>query len=245
MAETTYTYSIANDLPDGAVNAGRLDMEIRASAIVTALASVSTAADVLTITFKDALSAGDKTLLDGDATGPAGGLLAAHDSSPSAPVALVRIDQTVDPPKVHASPRPAGVNTYFTSCGDSGGLSGGPKLVFKMTSGDAEKSVSLVFSETVYIKDGWCACVDAPLGATISAEAYAPDGTTKVGGFVKHAALLGNQPHIPFDTEDYGTLPQGFILRLTVKNSSGTGDEDAAAAFKVIARVEMYRATTV
>jgi hypothetical protein len=136
------------------------------------------------------------------------------------------------------------MSTYFSSAGDTGGLSQGPKLIFNMTSGDSEKHVDVSYSETVYIKDGLCSYVDAPLGSTISAEIFAPNGTTKAGGFVMNACMLGTQ-WMPFDTEDYGTLPAGYILRLTVKNSSGTGGEDAAASFKVIARVEAYRTVTV
>lgn len=84
MAETTYTYGIAADMPVGGVNPATLFAEIEASAIATALVDVNTKADVLKIVFADALSAGDKTTLDNDTTGPAGGLLAAHDNAPTA-----------------------------------------------------------------------------------------------------------------------------------------------------------------
>jgi hypothetical protein len=88
MAETTYTYNITNDLPDGKVNSGNLHVEIVASSIATTLKSVNTdggtysygviTGGTLKIIFTDALSAGDKTILDGDTTAPAGGLLAAN-----------------------------------------------------------------------------------------------------------------------------------------------------------------------
>jgi hypothetical protein len=81
MAETTYTYSLASDFPDGAINSTKLVAEIAASSIVTALERIDTVGDVVDIIFKDALSAGDKTTLDNDATGPSGGLIAAHDST--------------------------------------------------------------------------------------------------------------------------------------------------------------------
>ena len=80
MAETTYTYSISADMPGGAVSTSNLDAEIRTSSIVTALERIDVTGDVLDIIFKDSLSAGDKTILDGDTTSPAGGLLADHDS---------------------------------------------------------------------------------------------------------------------------------------------------------------------
>ena len=88
MAETTYTYSIANDMPGGKVNPARLTDEIKASAITIALVGVSTNGDVLDIIFKAPISTEEITILDGDQTGPAGGLLAAHDNSPTVSSAL-------------------------------------------------------------------------------------------------------------------------------------------------------------
>lgn len=81
MADTTYTYSVANDFPGGVVNPTKLHAEILASAIATSLIGVRTTGDALGICFSDALSAGDKTILDGDASGPAGGSVAAHDNT--------------------------------------------------------------------------------------------------------------------------------------------------------------------
>ena len=86
----TYTYSIANDFPSGKVNTTKLDSEIRASAITIALDRIDTAGDVISIVFKDDLSAGDKTILDNDTTGPAGGLIAAHDNTSSQDVIAVK-----------------------------------------------------------------------------------------------------------------------------------------------------------
>lgn len=85
-----YTYSIASDFPDGAVNTTKLHTEIETSSIVTALDGISTSGDVLTITFKASLSSQDKTTLDGDAAGPAGGLIASTDNSPSLNVTPVQ-----------------------------------------------------------------------------------------------------------------------------------------------------------
>jgi len=72
------TYTLA-DFPDSQLNADNLADEIRASAIVTALDYVSTSGSTVYIVFKATLSAGDKTILDGDTTAPAGGLIASHD----------------------------------------------------------------------------------------------------------------------------------------------------------------------
>lgn len=73
---TVYTYSIASDFPGGKANAGNLQAAIQQSSIVTALSGINTDGDVLSIFFKDALSVSDKTTLDGNTTGPAGGLIA-------------------------------------------------------------------------------------------------------------------------------------------------------------------------
>lgn len=91
MAETTYTYNITNDLPSGSCNPGKLHIEIDASSIVTSLLRVDTTGGIynkgqvtggtLNITFADALSAGEKTTLDGDLANPAGGLLASNDNT--------------------------------------------------------------------------------------------------------------------------------------------------------------------
>lgn len=65
MAATKYTYSIQNDFPNHKVAIDRLTQEIQASSIVTALDYISTADDDCDIWFKDALSVGDETTLDG------------------------------------------------------------------------------------------------------------------------------------------------------------------------------------
>ena len=73
MALDTKTYSIANDTLNGAYAGDSLTSEIQASAIVTALDSINTEDDDLNIVFKDTLSGGDTTILDG--------IVAAHDGT--------------------------------------------------------------------------------------------------------------------------------------------------------------------
>jgi hypothetical protein len=102
MAETAYPYDVAADFPGGKVNIGTLQTEIQASAIVTAIERIDTVGGTMSfgqlvggsvsVVFKAALSVGDKTILDGDATGPAGGLIAAHDNSQAHPGPLMRED---------------------------------------------------------------------------------------------------------------------------------------------------------
>lgn len=89
MSEYSYSYDVSLDMPDGKVHPGRLDHEIRVSEISTELSRVSTSGGTigsngiitggsLEIVFESQLSSSDRTLLDGDASGPAGGLLAQH-----------------------------------------------------------------------------------------------------------------------------------------------------------------------
>jgi hypothetical protein len=83
MPEQKYTYSISADFPDGAVHTGRLDAELRAATFSSAsFLRLDGEGNALDVIFSGALSGADKTTLDGDATGPAGGLIAAHDNSP-------------------------------------------------------------------------------------------------------------------------------------------------------------------
>lgn len=92
MAET-YSYSIADDFPGGAVNTSRLQAEIGDSSITKTVLRIDTEGDDIDIVFDAALTAGEKTTLDGDTTGPAGGLIAAHVNAPS----LDPVDVVVDP----------------------------------------------------------------------------------------------------------------------------------------------------
>lgn len=65
------------------MNPDKLTAEIQASAIVTELERIDTAGDLIDIVFLDALTTGEKTILDGNITAPAGGLIAASDTSPT------------------------------------------------------------------------------------------------------------------------------------------------------------------
>jgi hypothetical protein len=82
MAATKYSYSIADDFPATGFNSDRMVEDIEESAIVTALDRIASSGDNVDIWFVDALSAGDKTILDGDTSNPAGGLIAAHTGAP-------------------------------------------------------------------------------------------------------------------------------------------------------------------
>lgn len=88
---TLFTYSEANDFPGATINLDKMHDEIVASAITIALLAVRKTGDVVEIEFKADLPAGDKTILDGDTTNPAGGLIALHDNSPSVSVEQVQL----------------------------------------------------------------------------------------------------------------------------------------------------------
>ncbi len=78
------TFSVLDDMPDspaGVVNQMNLETDIIASAITKTFVSMRTDGDILSILFDDDLTAGDETILHGDSTGPAGGLIAAHDNT--------------------------------------------------------------------------------------------------------------------------------------------------------------------
>jgi len=78
VSATKYEYSISVDFPDHAVATDRLISDIRSSAIVTAVDRIDTSGDDCDVWFKDALSGGDETILDG--------LVAAHEAIPLDPI---------------------------------------------------------------------------------------------------------------------------------------------------------------
>lgn len=79
------TYTISQDFPDGEVNTSKLLYEIQSSAITVALDVIERNGDQLSIIFKAVLDPTNKNILDGNTTGPAGGLIANHDNTPSTP----------------------------------------------------------------------------------------------------------------------------------------------------------------
>lgn len=85
MVEFKYAYSEAADFPNGEINKERFEDAIRNSGILVALARVDHTNDLVEVVFKAAISAADKTILDGDTSNPAGGLIAVHIGTPSVP----------------------------------------------------------------------------------------------------------------------------------------------------------------
>ena len=77
MASTKYVYSVSTDFPNHKVDVDRLTQEIAHSAIITALDYIEVSSDDCNIWFKDTLSGGDETILDG--------VVAAHSGEPLTP----------------------------------------------------------------------------------------------------------------------------------------------------------------
>lgn len=91
---TTYNYSIAGDTANGVLSESDLHKEIQESPIVIAIDYVVSSGDDLDIFFKDVLSTGDKTSLDG--------IVAAHTgiSDTSGDSLLVKVqEEDLDPEK--------------------------------------------------------------------------------------------------------------------------------------------------
>lgn len=265
----TLEYTISVWFPNG-LNPRRLENELRDNtAIAVAMGPPRTVGDKLYLDYYADLDQDSKEELDGSQDPAAatvrnpnsalGRHIATLDPSPSK-VELTGLQVDADGIlQTHPSPRRPDWSTYFTSVADRPPGTNGPedigeigagdvgddkRLIFNMAASDPFKTKDLVFVDPVEIKDGWVGCQGAPLGAMVSAEGFLPDGLTKVSAFVCKAALLDTMP-VPFDTEDKGLMPAGFILRLTVYNADGDGEADPAAAFKVVARAEVYRERTV
>lgn len=175
-------------------------------------------------------------------------------------------------PRVHASPRPLDMTTYFTAAGDDihskdpFKVKGhGDVLLFHLTSSDKSKSVDLQFDEEVQVKDGFMICVGAPFGASMNVDVLIPKGHPTGHPLIDlHVARLANRVPLletgwfPMDVADGGRVYQGWIVRVTVNNAMGNrtfddGSEnpefdirqDPPATFKVSGRLEMFRKKTV
>lgn len=166
MAATKYPYNFTDFLNDE-VDLDSLDSEIRASAIITALDKIETdeTTALCDIWFKDALSAGDNTVLDG--------IVAAHDGvaipDPLTPggVPLVHIDAPEEDdgkPVVVMTPGPRAYRTFFSGSGDDpsptppeSGRGSGPTIGLDIPSTDTfpkDYFVEWGYNEPVYVHDG-------------------------------------------------------------------------------------------
>lgn len=154
-----------------------------------------------------------------------------------------------DIPVSHVTPRPLDLITIFTSAGDDVSDADpanwvkwtGDRLTFNMSAGDATKHVDLKFSTEVHIKDGYILTRDAPFGATVCIDIMDPTGSVLIESFGKYVPIMGSG-WFTMNSDDKGRVPQGFIVRVTVKNSRGAAyGEDEPSAFCTSGRIEMYR----
>lgn len=161
-----FVFTISTDIVSGLCDTDRLDEEIRQSAITVALDGVSTAGDTVTIDFKADLSAGEETILHGDVTGPAGGLVGPHSGEPlpdpltANGIPKVHIDapEEVDG-KLLVTPTPSpgkGWKTWYTSAGDhvTNGRGQGTALNLNLAGGGSSGNVDITFNEPVWMHDG-------------------------------------------------------------------------------------------
>jgi hypothetical protein len=80
---SSFVYTIATDIVSGKLDVSRLAKEIQdAPAITIALDDIVVDGPTFTVSFKADLPAPDKTALDGNTLGPAGGIIGAHSGEP-------------------------------------------------------------------------------------------------------------------------------------------------------------------
>ncbi len=217
MAETTYPYTIASDLPGGALNSEKLDAEIRASAITIALNRVDTAGGTLNIVFNAALPAADKTLLDGDVAGPAGGLLAAHDNTPS--------------------PNKAEAHAPFSDNSVEFKATGIMATVSKGTEGDIDLAIG---TEARLLNGGHLYAQQGVVGDTITAQIVDVDNLLGQGANFVVKEWIKDWYIIPdllqhIRTPQAGEVPAGLYVRLKYK-STGTAND-----VKVLINYDLYK----
>jgi hypothetical protein len=223
------------------VDLNRLTQEIGESANITiALDYLNLDGSNLDVYMKADLNAGEVTAL--------GDLVTAHVNEPLETDEIINVAQRKqelddDIPYVYSTARPIGWTTCFTGAGDNGdgvaNRGAGERMLFNMLSTDATKTIDATFNEDVYLKDGLIIFADAPFGACMEIEVHHPTaGLVEIFG--KAIPIFGTG-RAYLNTEDRAFLPKGLIFRIIIKNSTGTGDEDAAADFKLSGRLELFR----
>lgn len=214
MAETKYTYSIADDFPEAGIASDRLAQDIQNSSIVTALDRIGTSGDVCDIYFKDALSAADKTTLDGDTTNPAGGLIAAH-SGEHLPDAVAPV---ILEPTGNSAKNLQALGVEFEANLDT--------ETSKSVQFDEERDVQGVSVQVMNHQHG-------PSGDTMRVAIEAPDGQ---GGWVEVRVLARGEASdsgcpVPSSgsvnvvSEGTATLPTALRITATYSCAKTTGDK--------------------
>lgn len=231
MAETKYSYSIANDFPNQKVNTDTLSYEISESVIVHALDRINTEGDACDLWFKDELD-----MIDSTAMLPS--IIASHQGNaiiePTPPT-------TADgKPIVRADSRPLETETYFTMAGDSTAIGDGKLLMWDFSNDDDEyvdsnfippgykaKKLTLNFHCPVYLKDGTIYFFDAPWGCYVSMFIGVPQGSyfPNPAGSIP-ASALGLSDGKMYDYASDGIVPyQAYVMRHHMCGTCQMGDE--------------------
>jgi len=118
MAATKYTFSIANDFPNGKVDASALTQEIGNSPITKALDYINSTGDVCDIFFKDELSAGEEVYLHNVIAAHQGEQVEIYEKAEVMSSPIDRATNMHGKIETHESSRIPGTYTYYTGSGD-------------------------------------------------------------------------------------------------------------------------------
>jgi hypothetical protein len=180
MASTNYSFTIASDFPNGKMDSDRLMQEVRSSAIVTALDYVSSADGGCSIVFKDALSNGDVTILNG--------IVAAHSGAPLPNNTIIKVEQystgVAQPVAADGKPYvlpnifPGEVLLNFTGAADNTGRMDG-NLFGLQKAGVGTETLDIQFIDGFYLAGGHVDWDGGAWGNSVYMELQAPATTTK------------------------------------------------------------------
>jgi hypothetical protein len=223
-----YTYAIT-DFPNDKVSNAGLKFEIEQSSITKSLESITTTSSVCDIVFKDDLTSGEETTLNG--------VVSSHSGSYDEADAPVMPDGR---PIVRADTRPLDTQTFFTSRGDSAtniGDGGEMKWDFsdstsniytgpEVPEGFKAKEFLLTFLCPVYIKDGAIYFFDAPWGQKVFMQIVVPNGGyyPNPKGMIP-AAALGLPGDEMYAQASGNTLYQTYVNNHYIHGDCPMGDE--------------------
>jgi len=207
MASIKYTYSIANDTANGAVNGTSLVEEIQASAIMIALDNIDAKGDVLDVWFKDALSISDETALST--------LIGAHTGAPPA-----------SPPMTDE-----GVSYVTLLPGKSGRVMLIEGVQFDANAGDTIP-YDLVLAETREIQGAWVTVANNEKGDYIELQVLTPTNEV-VGIFAKTVYIPPDGKIDPIVSESTVSFPPGFKFRLEYTAVSGGATREIYGGFRM------------
>lgn len=254
---TLYTYSVADDTLNGAVDAGRLKVEIQADNDITiALEGIDVVADDLNIEFKAVLSTDEQTAL--------GAVVGLHTGEPVPTDPEVRTDD--GRMRVRADSLPIGMTTMFTCCGDGTDIGNGECMYWDFSNTDNDvtaptgykrKQMDITFADPVYIKEGCLYAMDAKKGSYVTVQVVCPDqayyldrqgvpqqasGDTPVGQFLPKHFFAGSFPmgdELNTEVAQDNPIPVGYKLRCIVTVPDTDSDSYGWAS------LELYRQRTI